>query len=159
MSTYSAKLTWKRNGAIFTDNKYSRAHVWHFDGGMDVFASSSPQVVPEPYSDPSGVDPEEAFLASLSSCHMLWFLTIAAKKGYTVDEYIDEAEAIMEKNSEGKPAIVRVILRPVVTYSGELLPGKKDDGAMHHQAHEHCFIANSVRSKIDTYPVIRFAGD
>jgi len=157
MSTYSAKINWKRNGFIFTDNKYSRAHVWHFDGGAVVSASSSPQIVPEPSSDPSGVDPEEAFLASITSCHMLWFLTIAAKNGYIVDEYTDDAEAIMEKNSEGKPAITQVVLHPVVTYSGVLLPGKEEDAAMHHQAHKCCFIANSVRSEIKTEPMMRFA--
>jgi len=157
MSTYTAKVNWKRKEAIFTDNKYSRAHEWYFDGGAVVPASSSPQIVPEPFSDPSGVDPEEAFLASLSSCHMLWFLTIAANNGYIVDEYTDNAQAVMEKNSEGKPAITNVVLHPVVTYSGVILPGKEEDDAMHHQAHKRCFIANSVRSDIKTEPVMRFA--
>lgn len=153
MSTYNATITWKRNGALFTDNKYSRRHEWLFDGGVQVPASSSPQVVPEPYSDPVAVDPEEAFLASLSGCHMLWFLSIAVKKGFIVDEYTDKAEAVMKKNADGKPAITRVILYPRVIYSGNT-PGRQENEKMHHQAHEKCFIANSVHTEIQIKPVL-----
>lgn len=149
MSEYNATVTWKRNGEKFTDQKYPRSHTWEFDGGLKVSASSSPQVVPLPYSDPEAVDPEEAFLASLSSCHMLWFLSIAAKNGYIVDEYKDNASAVMEKNAEGRLAITRVILHPEVTYSGKPSPGKEENEQMHHEAHEKCFIANSVRSEIE----------
>ncbi len=116
MSTYKASITWKRNNQKFIDNRYSRAHSWQFDGGIVVPASSSPQVVPVPYSVLEAVDPEEAFLASLSSCHMLWFLNIAAQEKFTVDEYRDDTEAAMEEDKYGKLAITRVILRPIVTY-------------------------------------------
>jgi organic hydroperoxide reductase OsmC/OhrA len=152
MSTYHATITWNRNGQKFTDNRYVRAHLWLFDGGAKVPASSSPHVVPLPYSDPSAVDPEEAFLASLSSCHMLWFLSIAAKKGFVVDKYKDAAEAVMGKNSEGKLAIIKVILHPVVKYSEESTPSPEENDALHHEAHEKCFIANSVLTEIRIEP-------
>jgi organic hydroperoxide reductase OsmC/OhrA len=154
MSTYKATIFWNRNKQPFTDNKYSRAHTWTFDGGIEVPASSSPQVVPKPYSDPSAVDPEEAFLASLSSCHMLWFLNLAAKKRITIDEYRDEAEAIMEEDEHGKMVITRVFLHPQVSYSGEKLPSREQNDQLHQLAHEHCFIANSVRSEIEIHSTI-----
>lgn len=149
MSTYNATIIWKRNSQKFIDNGYSRAHLWQFDGGIEVPASSSPNVVPEPYSDPAAVDPEEAFLASLSSCHMLWFLNIAAKRGFIVDTYRDEAEAVMEKDESGYLAITRVILHPRVSYSGEKHPSRNETEKLHHMAHKQCFIANSVKSEIE----------
>lgn len=112
MSTYTATVSWHRDEAVFTDNRYTRAHVWQFDGGCTVPASSSPHVVPIPFSDASAVDPEEAFVASLSSCHMLWFLSIAAKRGIVVDSYRDEALGVMEKCADGKLAMTVVTLRP-----------------------------------------------
>lgn len=154
MSNYKATITWNRNDQKFTDNRYSRAHSWKFDGGVEVPASSSPQVVPLPYSVSEAVDPEEAFLASLSSCHMLWFLNMAAKQGFTVDEYEDKAEAIMEKDTSGKLAITRVILHPRIFYSGEKTPSQKTDEKLHQLAHKQCFIANSVRSEIEIVPEI-----
>ncbi len=153
MSTYNVKICWQRKDDIFTDNKYNRAHQWEFDGGVIIPASSSPQVVPLPYSDDSAVDPEEAFLASLSSCHMLWFLSVAAKKGYVVEKYNDDATAIMAKNEKGKLAITRVILQPNVTYAPDTV-SKKDNLKMHEEAHEKCFIANSVRTEIEIKPII-----
>jgi organic hydroperoxide reductase OsmC/OhrA len=148
MSVHTAKISWTRNEADFTDNKYSRVHRWTFDGGAVVPASSSPHVVRIPFSDPTCVDPEEAFVASLSSCHMLWFLGLAAREGYIVDSYTDEAEGKMETNTEGKQVITKVTLRPVVV----IADGKKATDAaveqLHHDAHENCFLASSVKSEI-----------
>lgn len=148
---YSATVEWSRGEARFTDNRYSRAHQWRFDGGAVVPASSSPQVVRIPLSDPSGVDPEEAFVASLSSCHMLWFLSIAAERGWTVDRYLDEAEGEMAKNERGQLVMSRVTLRPVVQFAGEP-PSAAEAEAAHHEAHESCFIANSVRTNVLVEP-------
>lgn len=155
MSTYNATISWERKGVKFIDNKYARDHLWQFDGVAKIPASSSPQVVPIPYSNPASIDPEEAFLASLSSCHMLWFLSIAAKRGYVVDEYKDEAEAIMEKNNEGKLAITKVFLHPSVKYSGEATPLVEENSALHHEANQKCFIANSVLTEVKIHPVIK----
>jgi organic hydroperoxide reductase OsmC/OhrA len=152
MSNYSATVAWSRNGADFVDGRYCRAHVWQFDGGLEVPASSSPRVVPLPYSDPAAVDPEEAFVASLSSCHMLWFLSIAAAKGFVVDAYRDEAVGIMEKDAEGKLAITRVTLRPIAKFNGTSIPTEVELGDLHHKAHEKCFLANSVKTEIRCEP-------
>lgn len=152
MSTYAALITWQRNGAAFTDNRYSRAHEWQFDGGCRVPASASPHIVPLPLSDASAVDPEEAFVASLSSCHMLWFLSIAAKRGFVVDSYRDEAEGVMEKCADGKLAITVVTLRPCVTFNGDRHPSAEEIDAMHHRAHEECFIARSVKAEVRCEP-------
>lgn len=152
MSQYKTKIAWARNGAAFIDNRYSRAHVWHFDGGTDVPASASPQIVPSPYSDAVGVDPEEAFVASLSSCHMLWFLSIAAKRGFTVDSYVDEAVGVMGTNVQGKTAITQVTLCPKVEFVGQKRPSPASLREMHDEAHEECFIANSVNSVIRCEP-------
>jgi organic hydroperoxide reductase OsmC/OhrA len=152
MSNYGATVAWSRNGAVFVDGRYSRSHVWQFDGGLEVPASSSPRVVPLPYSDPAAVDPEEAFVASLSSCHMLWFLSIAAAKGFVVDTYKDEAVGIMEKDAEGKLAITRVTLRPIAKFNGTSIPTEAELGDLHHEAHEKCFLANSVKTEIRCEP-------
>lgn len=148
MSDYFATVEWRRNGAVFSDNRYSRAHVWRFDGGLTVPGSSSPHVVRAPYSDPAAVDPEEAFVASVSSCHMLWFLVLAVKAGLVVDSYTDEAVGVMEKNAQGKLAITRISLRPRIEFSGTKVPIAAELDALHHKAHEECFIANSVRTEI-----------
>lgn len=148
MSTYTAAIRWSRDGRTFTDNRYSRAHAWHFDGGTVVRASSSPAVVPVPMSDGSAVDPEEAFVASLASCHMLWFLSLAAKRGYTVDDYVDEASGVMARNAAGRLAMTAVTLRPHATFSGSKIPDRAALDALHHAAHEECFIAASIRSEI-----------
>lgn len=156
MSTYSAIISWSlRDEEKFTDNRYSRTHSWIFDGGETVPASSSPHVVPLPYSDESAVDPEEAFIASLSSCHMLWFLSIAAKRGFIVEQYEDAVEGLMQKNGEGKLAITDVTLRPKVQYEEGNQPTHKEDAEMHHEAHEACFIANSVKTDVKVEPVER----
>jgi organic hydroperoxide reductase OsmC/OhrA len=149
MATHSASVIWERpEGARFTDNKYSRAHRWEFDGGAVVTASSAPSVVPVPLSDPAGVDPEEAFIASLSSCHMLWFLFYAAKSGFVVDRYRDSAVGQMEKNADGGQWMASVILRPQINFSGDTTPDAAKLSQMHEQAHHACFIANSVKTVV-----------
>ena len=153
MNEYSATILWERGSHPFTDNRYSRSHRWRFDGGQEVAAAASPHLVPGPYADPAAIDPEEAFVASLSSCHMLWFLGLAGKRGYCVDRYRDAASGIMEKNAEGRVAITRVTLRPEASFSGAKQPNRAELDALHHEAHERCFIANSVRSEVRCEPV------
>jgi organic hydroperoxide reductase OsmC/OhrA len=149
MALHTCTVEWQRGEAAFTDLKYSRAHRWSFDGGAIVPGSSSPHSVKLPYSDASAVDPEEAFVASVSSCHMLWFLSLAAERGHVVDSYTDAAQGVLANNPQGRQAMTEVVLRPAVVFSGALLPA--DDAAveaLHHAAHEHCFIANSVKSEV-----------
>ena len=153
MNEYTAQVTWARNGEDFIGNHYSRKHVLRFDGGIEVPGSSSPHVVPLPFSEPAAVDPEEAFVASLSSCHMLWFLAIAAKRKFCVDRYHDNAVGVMAKNSEGKLAITLVTLQPEVQFTGDKIPSNAQIDTLHHQAHNECFIANSVRTEIRCEPV------
>jgi len=153
MGKYTAVITWTRNGATFTDNRYSRGHLWRFDGGIEVPASSSPHVVPLPQSVAAAVDPEEAFVAALSSCHMLWFLSIAAKRGFLVETYRDEAIGIMDKNADGKLAMTSVTLRPAVEFGGPNPPVPGEVEAMHHEAHEQCFIASSVKTEVRCEPL------
>jgi organic hydroperoxide reductase OsmC/OhrA len=149
MSTYTATIRWSctasREG--FTKGQYSRAHEWSFDGGTVVPASPSPHTVPAPWSDPAGVDPEEAFVASLSSCHMLFFLQLAGRAGFAVENYVDEAEGVLEKNADGKMVMTRVTLWPHVTWSGDP-PSAEQLADLHHRAHEACFIANSVTTDV-----------
>jgi organic hydroperoxide reductase OsmC/OhrA len=145
---YTARIHWERGNAPFTDNRFSRGHSWHFDGGVEVPASSSPQVVRVPMSVAAAVDPEEALVAALSSCHMLWFLALAAQGGWRVDEYTDDAHGVMGKNAAGKTAMVQVTLRPRISFSGERLPSRAELGELHHRAHEECFIANSVTTEV-----------
>jgi organic hydroperoxide reductase OsmC/OhrA len=152
MSEYTTLIEWNRNGARFSDNRYSRGHVWRFDGGIEVPASSSPHVVPLPMSVAEAVDPEEAFVASLSSCHMLWFLDFARQRGFVVESYRDEAVGVMARNAEGKLALTRVTLRPIVRFGGEGSPSTSDIEALHHEAHEHCFIARSVKTDVRCEP-------
>ena len=150
MHTYTATITWERDPAsTFTDKRYSRAHHWAFDGGAVVAASSSPHSVPAPFSNPAHVDPEEAFVAALSSCHMLTFLYLAALDGYTVDRYADAASGIMEKTANGRQAVTRATLNPVVRFSGRKAPTDVALADLHHRAHEECYIANSVKTVID----------
>jgi organic hydroperoxide reductase OsmC/OhrA len=149
---YTSKIIWHRNEAIFSDNRYSRKHVWQFDGGIDVAASSSPQVVRLPMSEAAAVDPEEAFVASLASCHMLWFLDIAARAGFIIDSYVDGAVGTLAKNSDGKFAMTVVTLKPHVIFSGEKHPSREDIQRMHDKAHDECFIANSVKSEVRCEP-------
>lgn len=152
MSDYVMTVEWERRGAAFVDKRYSRAHVWRFDGGVTVPASSSPHVVPVPYSEAANVDPEEAFVAALASCHMLVFLAIAAGRGFVVDTYTDRAVGVMDKNEAGRLAITRVTLHPHVMFVEPKRPSEEDVQAMHHEAHEGCFIANSVKTSVDAEP-------
>lgn len=150
---YRADLHWQRQpGEAFTDQRYSRRHVLRFDGGAEVAGSSSPQVVREPWSDPSAVDPEEMFVASLSSCHLLWFLSLAAADGWCVDAYADEAQGLMAHDERGRMVMTAVTLRPAVRFAGPATPGAAQLADLHHRAHEACFIANSVRSEVRCEP-------
>lgn len=148
MSEHFATVSWQRNDQNFADGKYSRGHIWRFDGGAEISASPSPHVVPVPMSVTEYVDPEEAFVASLSSCHMLFFLHLASKAKFVVDEYVDEAVGIIGKNEEGKMAMTKVTLRPRILFSGETKPSREQLEKLNHQAHELCFIANSVKTKV-----------
>jgi organic hydroperoxide reductase OsmC/OhrA len=150
MATHSATVEWKSDGE-FASGRYSRAHEWRFDGGAVVRGSSSPSVVPLPLSDASAVDPEEALLASASSCHMLWFLHLARDAGLIVESYRDEAEGKIGRDDRGRMAFTSITLRPVIRYAGtEPDEGQLDE--LHHQAHEKCFIANSLRIEISVEP-------
>ena len=148
MSRYTAEVVWERGDAVFTDNRYSRGHLWRFDGGVQVPASASPSVVPPPLSIEAAVDPEEAFVASLASCHMLWFLSIAARKGFAVERYRDEAVGRIERNAEGRLAMTSVTLRPRIAFAADSRPSPAEHEALHHEAHERCFIANSVKTDV-----------
>jgi len=144
MSEHKASLKWERGGAEFSYQKYPRDHIWSFDGGHTMTATAAPAYL----GNPANVDPEEAFVASLSSCHLLTFLAIACKQKFVLDSYEDQAIGHMEKNAEGKLAITRVELRPKITWSGDRVPNEKELDQMHHAAHENCFIANSVRTNV-----------
>jgi len=150
MSRHRAIIRWQRNQQMFVDNEYSRAHSWQFDGGAEIAASASPDIVPVPHSVPGNVDPEEAFVAALSSCHMLTFLAIAAKRKFLIDSYVDDAEGVLEENALGRLAVTRVTLRPRICFSGENRPTRKQLEKMHHRSHELCFIANSVLTEVRT---------
>ena len=154
MSEYTAIVNWSRQAAeAFIDNQYSRRHEVIFDSGVVLPASSSPHVVPLPMSDTSAVDPEEMFVASLSSCHMLWFLGIAATRRFCVDAYHHDALGVMAQNEQGKMVMTVVTLRPLVTFSGERVPTLEQLNAMHELAHDECFIANSVNTLVKCEPV------
>lgn len=153
MAHYTTDITWERGDQDFLAGHYSRRHKLQFDGGANMPGSSSPHVVPLPWSDAAAIDPEEMFVASIASCHMLWFLSIAAKRRYCVDSYRDHAEGEMGKNVNGKLVVTRVTLRPAVSFSGTRLPDAEALNALHHEAHEECFIANSVKTEIVCAPV------
>ncbi len=148
MHQYQAQIHWQRDDQVFTDNLYSRAHDWQFDGGLTVPASSSPLSVALPMSVAGNVDPEEALVAAASSCHMLFFLWLAAKQGFTVDEYTDLAVGVMEKDEHGKMSITRITLRPKIVFSGVKQASAEEIAAIHHRSHEDCYIANSLRAEI-----------
>ena len=151
---HTALIRWNAGGDDFFGKRYSRAHTWTFDGGVVVPASSSPHVVPLPMSDAGAVDPEEAFVASLSSCHMLWFLDIASRAGYAVRRYEDAADGRMGRNAAGKLVVDVVTLRPRTCFAGARVPDAAALAALHHEAHEECFLANSVRCEIRCEPVL-----
>lgn len=154
MSEHIASVDWQRQGGeAFTDNRYSRRHAWTFDGGAQVVGSSSPHSVPLPFSDASAVDPEEAFVAALSSCHMLWFLFLAAKAGWVVDRYRDDAIGVLARDARGRQAMTLVTLRPRVSYGGASPPDAAEQDRLHHAAHEACYIANSVLTEVRCAPL------
>jgi len=148
MSNHKATISWKRTSEDFLKGKYSREHTWTFDGGAVIPASPSPSVVPVPYSNPANVDPEEAFVASLSSCHMLTFLYLAGRKGFQVDSYDDEAVGVISKNERKVAWVSTVTLNPKIVYSGTKLPTRAEEEHLHHESHEQCFIANSVKTEV-----------
>ncbi len=148
MQQFEAQVEWRRGDQPFADNRYSRAHQWQFDGGLTVPASSSPLSVALPMSDPGAVDPEEALVAALSSCHMLFFLFFAAKGGFVVDSYSDKPVGTMDKNADGKMAMTLFTLRPAIVFGGERQPSVQQLAALHHEAHEHCYIANSIKADV-----------
>ncbi|MEP7042926.1 MAG: OsmC family protein [Dokdonella sp.] len=148
MSEHTATVHWQRGDADFAQGHYSRRHEWRFDGGAVVAASPSPHVVPAPWSDPAGVDPEEAFVVAISSCHMLWFLSLAAERGFVVDRYEDEAIGTMTRIAPQRHAITEVVLRPLIAYAAGHAPDAVAANALHEDAHERCFIANSVKTAI-----------
>lgn len=149
MSKHIAIIKWRRTDPEFLKAKYSREHTWTFDGGFTMPASPSPSVVPTPWSNPAHVDPEEAFVASISSCHMLTYLFLASRQGFVIDDYEDEAVGVMSKNDKGVPWISAVTLRPKIVYSGEKLPTQAEKDDLHHHAHEQCFIANSIKTIVN----------
>jgi organic hydroperoxide reductase OsmC/OhrA len=149
MSGHQAHIHWRRNAdERFVDLRFSRAHTWQFDGGAIVQASSAPTAVPLPYSKPENVDPEEAFVAALSSCHMLTFIWLAAKDKFVIDSYDDLAIGHLSRNDKGRMAVTDVKLEPKIVFSGEKLPTDEDVARLHHGAHEQCFIANSVLTQV-----------
>jgi organic hydroperoxide reductase OsmC/OhrA len=148
MSQHTAIIRWQRTGPDFVKGKYSREHTWSFDGGLTVPASPAPVNVPAPWSNAASVDPEEAFVASISSCHMLVFLWLASREGFQADSYADDSVGVMTKNERGALWVSKVTLRPLVAWSGEKLASATDVERLHHQAHEQCFIANSVKTEI-----------
>jgi organic hydroperoxide reductase OsmC/OhrA len=151
LSTYKATVDWRLEGD-FPRRRYSRAHTLTFSGGLTVPGSASPHIVPAPFSREDAIDPEAAFTASLSACHMLWFLDLAARSGFTAASYHDEAEGVLAANAEGKQAMTRVTLRPAVTFEGDRRPTPAELAALHHAAHEACFIANSVKTDVVVEP-------
>lgn len=152
MSGFEALVHWSRNGAQFTDGRYNRGHTWQFDAGLQVPAASAPENAPRGCAPEAAVDPEEALVAALSSCHMLFFLHFAAKAGITVENYRDAASGVLKKTADGVIMMTKVTLRPEVTYAGTA-PDPESEAALHHRSHEHCFIANSVKSEVVLEPL------
>ena len=148
MSQHQATIRWTRSGPDFIRGQYTREHTWSFDGGATVPASPSPLVVPAPWSSPAHVDPEEAFIASVSSCHMLTFLWLASKQKFIVDSYEDEAVGTMTKSERGVLWVSAIVLRPKIAWSSDRLPSEAELDHLHHQAHEQCFIANSIKTTV-----------
>ena len=153
MADYLATVEWRSDGG-FREGRYSRAHSLSFDGGAVVLGSASPHVVPEPMSDPAGVDPEEALVASVSACHMLWFLHLARDSGFEIAAYRDEARGTMGRDGSGRMAMTRIVLRPEIEFAGDA-PAAEALDRLHHEAHERCFIANSLNSEIVIEPPAR----
>lgn len=152
MQQFEAKLEWHRDGQDFAGQRYSRAHEWQFDGGLRVPASSSPLSVPLPMSNADNLDPEEALVAATSSCHMLFFLSLAAQRGFIIDHYRDHALGLLEPDADGKMAMTRITLRPSIVFSGPAQPSPPELDALHHLAHDKCYIANSLKTEVIVAP-------
>lgn len=150
MSRHVAETLWTSDGQ-FANGRYSRRHELRFDGGALVAGSSSPQVVPEPMSDPAGVDPEEMLVAAVSSCHMLWFLSLAQAAGHDILSYRDRAEGEMGRIATGWIAFTRIVLRPQIAFAGPS-PDAESLDRLHHEAHARCFIANSLTADVVVQP-------
>ena len=150
---HRAVIEWERGGARFSDRRYSRGHRWRFDGGVTVAASASPHIVRAPYSVAEAVDPEEAFVASLASCHMLFFLSLAAEGGFVVDTYHDEAVGELAPDADGRVMMTTVTLRPLVRFGGDRQPSPAEVAALHHRAHDECFLARSLTTDVRCEPV------
>lgn len=150
MSDHTAQIQWLRGAQNFSDDTYSRGHQWILDGGISVPASSAPGI---PHSVAEAIDPEEGVLASLASCHMLFFLALAMRKGFVVDEYVDSPSGSIARNEKGKNALVSITMRPAASFSGEVIPSNEDIDALHARAHSLCYVANSLNSEISIQPV------
>jgi organic hydroperoxide reductase OsmC/OhrA len=148
MSEYKAIIRWKNSGPDFLKGRFSRDHTWTFDGGVVVPASASPSVVPPPLSNPANVDPEEAFVAAVSSCHMLTFIYLAGKAQFQVESYEDEAVGVMTKNEKGVPWVSAITLHPKIVYGGAKQPTPAEVDALHHKAHEYCYVAASIKTQV-----------
>jgi organic hydroperoxide reductase OsmC/OhrA len=149
MMRYTAKIVWKNDAPeVFAKNQYTRGHIWEFDGGITVPASSSPHAVRIPFSVEAAVDPEEALVASASSCHMLSFLWVAAKAGFNIESYEDNAEGLMATTDTGKQWISAITLDPRIVWVGNKIPNAEELANLHHEAHEVCYIANSIKSEV-----------
>lgn len=158
-STHTATVAWEGGGSVFVDQRYHRGHQWRFDGGAVVAASSSPHVVPAPYSDAAAVDPEEAYVAALASCHMLWFLDMASRAGWRVLGYTDSAVGTMAPDARGRLVVARVVLRPVAVFPAYHAPSVSQLQVLHERAHQECFLANSVQTQIDCEPALQLQGE
>ena len=150
MADHRATISWQGSATPgdFVKLKFSREHTWAFDGGVTVAGSSAPSVVPAPWSSATAVDPEEAYVASVASCHMLTFLYVAAKAGFAIASYRDEAIGVMTKNERGVPWVSKITLAPMIGYTGDKQPNADELAKLHHAAHDQCFIANSVKTEI-----------
>jgi organic hydroperoxide reductase OsmC/OhrA len=148
MSQHKAKIEWKGWTPEYGLGKYSRVHTWSFDGGLSVPASAAPGVVPAPFVDPAGIDPEEAFVAAISSCHMLTYLHVARRAGFQIESYEDEAVGDMAKNDKGIPWVASVTLNPKIVYVGDKRPSHDEEAQLHHKAHEGCYVSQSVKTDV-----------
>lgn len=148
MHRHTARIEWQRDAGDFSRGRFSRVHHWHFDGGITLRASASPQVVPLPFASREAVDPEEALVAAASSCHMMTFMHLASKQGFVVDRYADEAEGFLDRNARGRYAITRIVLHPSIDFGSGRTPTADELAALHHAAHEECYIANSIVAEV-----------
>ena len=157
MAEHKAMIRWASSGdgEAFLKGRFSRAHTWTFDGGLTVPASAAPSVIPAPFSDPAGVDPEEAYVAAIASCHMMSFLYVAMRAGFVVERYEDDAVGAMRKNERGVIWVGAVTLRPRIDFGAGTRPTPAEVEQLHHRAHEQCFIANAVKTEITVEPVTR----